>query len=427
MENPEKPECADGVADISVDDADEKKAALRQLKKRNKRLRRTTYVLLSVLFALLVVNIIPGGREFFVNALYSCLPTSPKTLELSGTPREMGRTHGEERAWAIKLLCDIYIESVICNGDASVLKSRQAAAEALFAKIAPRWNEEISGIAEGSGVSAADLKLGNSFLDLGYNHLGCREVVAFSQNAVGGPRLLHAHNLDWDNLGGIGNFIVTIFRTTGSDGRFSTVRIGFPGMVGALTIINEKGVSLGFNQLGQSSGDVEGAPVFIAMRDIAETCSCFDEAEKRILSLPKGMPFCITLADATQLRAAVYERTDDETIKRRMAVDGIVAADNYHWCGLDMKNCAVDSTARSARIFRDGTAESEPGGDDPPLKRLKSVIRNPDVLLGCNIYSVIFDFRRNSMYLAAGKIPAAKGKYVRYNLFGEGHNSGRNP
>ena len=419
MENPENPDRADEVVDIPADDADEKKAELRRLKKRNKRLRKTTFVLLSVMFALLVVNIIPGGREFFVNAVYSCLPTSPKTLELSGTPREMGRTHGEERSWAIKLLCDVYIESVICAGSDDVLKARQTAAEGLFAKIDPRWNEEIAGIAEGSGVSEATLKVGNAFLDLGYNRLGCREVVAFSQDADGGPRLLHAHNLDWDNLGGIGNFIVTIFRTKESDGRLSTVRVGFPGMVGALTIINEKGVSLGFNQLGNSSGDVEGAPIFIAMRDIAETCSCFEEAEKRILSLPKGMPFCITLADATRLRATVYERTEDGIIGRRVAVDGIDVADNYPWCGLDLKTCTVDSTARNAHIFRGRAAASKPSDTDPPLERLKAVMRNPDVLLGCNIYSVIFDFRRNNMYLAAGKIPAAKGKYVRYVLFGD--------
>ena len=380
-------------------------------------------ILLSIFSALLLLNLFPGCRSLFRNAIYSCLPTAPKTIELSGSPREMGVIHGKERSWAVGALCDIYIKGILCGGDESILKKREKAAVAVFDSIAPRWGEEIAGIAEGAGVDVDTLKFGNVFLDLGSCRAGCREVVAFGKASDGSTRLLHAHNLDWDNLGGIGNFIVTIFRAEASEGRFATVRMGFPGMVGALTIINEKGVSLGFNQLGLSNGDMEGAPVFVALRDIAETCADFDAAEKRILSLPKGMPFCIVLADAVNAKAAVYERwTNGTLVSKRSAVDGVVAADNSPWCGSGMAGCPVDAVARSAGIFSGGVS------GDVPVERLKGVLRDPRVLLECDIYSVIFDYARNRMYLAAGRVPAARGEYFEYDLFDKGSSdAGENP
>jgi hypothetical protein len=311
-------------------------------------------------------------------------------------------------------LCDIYVRRILCGGDDPTFEARAGKADKLFDSIDPRWKEEIAGIAEGSGVDERALELGNCFLDLGYYRMGCREVVAFEKFPNGSARLLHAHNLDWDNLGGIGNFIVTIFRTEGGDGRLATVRVGFPGMVGALTIINEKGVSLGFNQLGFSDGEVEGAPVFIAIRDIAETCGSFKEAEQRIMSLPKGMPFCITLADARAAEAAVYERLEDGVVRKRPAEGGIAAADNSSWCGADMSDCPVAAAAKAAGIFAGDASDADGNG---PVERLKGVLRDPKVLLGCNIYSVIFDFRGNRMYLAAGRIPAANGTYREYGLF----------
>ena len=48
---------------------------------------------------------------------------------------------------------------------------------------------------------------------------------------------------------------------------------------------------------------------------------------------------------------------------------------------------------------------------------MKKILRNKQVLLGCNIYSVIFDYKNNAFYLASGKIPAANGKYRKFTLF----------
>jgi len=378
-------------------------------KKRLKRIfstRNRTMALAAICGILLAFSIVPGGIQIFRNIIYSLLPTGPTTLNLPSDPYKNGKIHGKECKFSINLLCDIYLKKIVCHNKEKILREKSAVAEKLFASIDQRWSEEIKGLSDSCKVAKGELMLANCFLDIGLARIGCREVVI---NAKGidpsqPQRLMHAHNLDWDNLGGVGNFLVTIFRTDGNKDRFATVRMGFPGMIGALTIINKKGISLGFNQVGSAQKTTK-MPIFIQMRNIAETCSNFEEAEKMLINMPQGMPFCIVMADAKTGQAAVYERLWEPDIQKREIKDGVLTADNSLWCDKDMASCSVDKVARE---YCRKTSD---------LKLMKSILRNKRVLLGCNIYSIIFDYSNNAFYLASGKIPAANGKYRKFTLF----------
>lgn len=368
--------------------------------------RNRQIVLFLLLGTLLGFIIVPGGKTVLRNFLYSFLPTDPTFIELPADPYENGKTHGKECKFSIKLLCKIYLKKQVCRNDEKILEKQSGEAEDLFATIDQRWTEEIKGLSEGCKVDKGQLMLANSFLDIGLAKIGCRQVVLDSKgiDPASSQRLLHAHNLDWDNLGGVGNYLVTVFRKAGDEERFATVRMGFPGLIGALTIINEKGISLGFDQVGSATEECK-MPIFIAMRDIAETCATFEDAEKRLLGMPQGMPFCILMADAKTGQAAVFERSRSQDVQMRKIRKGILTADNGTWCDRDMSFCTVD------RVAREYATKS---GD---LDVMKKILRDKQVLLGCNIYSVIFDYQNNTFYLAAGKIPAAYGSYVKYELF----------
>lgn len=386
---------------------------LEQIEKEHKKrlkkifcLRNRLLIWAALCGILLAFCIVPGGLQLFRNSIYSLLPTSPKTLELPADPYENGKMHGEKCKFAINLLCDVYLKRIVCRNSKDILMERSAAAEKLFGSIDPRWTEEIRGLSDGCGVNETELMLANSFLDIGLARIGCRQVVLDAKGIDPNQRqrLMHAHNLDWDNLGGVGNFLVTIFRKESGNGRFATVRMGFPGLIGALTIINEKGISLGFDQVG-SAREESKMPIFIAMRNIAETCATFEDADKILINMPPGMPFCIVMADAKTGQAAVYERLRSAQIQRRKIVKGILTADNAPWVDRDMSLCSVDNVARE---LCKTTCD---------LDLMKSILRDKRVLLGCNIYSVIFDYNNNAFYLASGKIPAANGEYVKHILF----------
>ena len=48
---------------------------------------------------------------------------------------------------------------------------------------------------------------------------------------------------------------------------------------------------------------------------------------------------------------------------------------------------------------------------------IRQVLGSPGVLMECNIYSVVFDFHHNRLWLASGEVPAAKATYREYPLF----------
>ena len=249
-------------------------------------------------------------------------------------------------------------------------------------------------MAAAAGVEQAALAYGNCFLDLGNAKAGCRSLVVATNDLF-----LHAHNLDWDNLGGLGRWTTCIIRRKPTDGRFQTVAIGFPGMVGALDIINEKGLALSFNQLGFGKGTVS-EPVFIMMRRTAETCSSLEAARKEILQATTGMPFIITVSDASSGQASIFERLQDRIVERpaRGWVAGCNAAQ-----GTVIGGTRLDQVVGAAQIT--GVAD------------VYKLLSNPDVMMGSNIYSVVFAFRLNRLLIASGEVPAAAGRFREYLLF----------
>jgi predicted choloylglycine hydrolase len=361
--------------------------------------KRRLAIYLTIIIVLATIGAVPQARETFRNVVFSLLPTpSPTTVYLSGDAESMGMTHGREFKYSIKLLEKIYIKLIICGNDSERLAQYSAKANKIFTLISPRWEREISGVAQASGTNPVTLMLGNTFLDIGLSSAGCRTVIVSNNN-----RVLHAHNLDWDNLGGIGNHLITIFRTASAKGRFATVHLGFPGLIGALDIINEKGVALSFNQVGFARNECK-MPIFIKMREIAETCDDFGKAKEAIMTMPQGMPFCIALSDGKTGESAIFERNSKIEIRQRNAENGIITADNNLWYGIKMPGrCILDDIARKINPSN--------------VENMKTVLRNKSVMLSCNIYSAIFDYKNNKLYLASGKIPAAVEQYREFPLF----------
>ncbi len=350
-------------------------------------------LLCCILAACGVFSDIIRGSSFLWRAAHG----SPAVITLSGNPAESGRIHGRKLKFGIQLLEKYYLGSLAAGQGRELLFQR---ADNLFQNIDPRWNTEITALAEAACVDPRAMKFGNCFLDLGRFPVGCRQILRVLPDG----RTFHAHNLDWDGLAGIGQHWITVFRVPGGEGRLPTVYLGFSGMIGALDVINSAGVALSFNQLGSSRQESE-MPVFLRMREIAETSSDFDGAEEAILSMPPGMPFAIGLSDAKSGRIAVYERDSSGVVRKRVPVDGLLTADNSPQ---SQKNAPPDTGTEHAA--RDALPLDSP-------EAVQAVLRDSRVLMANNMYSVIFDFQANCFYLASGEIPAAAGEYRVYPLF----------
>ena len=130
------------------------------------------------------------------------------------------------------------------------------------------------------------------------------------QNQLPADRLIQRQHLDIHHIHQLGQLLFQLGAA----------------LVGVLDIINEHGIALSFDQVGISNGKT-GLPVFIAMRDIAETCDTFEKAENYIRNMPEGMPFCIGVSDAKNGTMAVFEREfNDSKVFKRLPVNGILTA-----------------------------------------------------------------------------------------------------
>ena len=141
--------------------------------------KRRMIIYLTIILILTIICVIPHGRETFQRGVMSLLPTpSPTILNLAGTPAEMGRIHGNEFRYSLKLLEKIYIKLIICGNNSDRLSDYCAKAKEIFAKINPRWTQEIKAVAAASGTDPEALMLGNTFLDIGISSAGCRMRAA---------------------------------------------------------------------------------------------------------------------------------------------------------------------------------------------------------------------------------------------------------
>lgn len=125
---------------------------------------------------------------------------------------------------------------------------------------------------------------------------------------VGSCGTFLGRNLDWPNQKGdpeikIGEYsLVTVRR--GKRGANKVVSIGFPGMVGTLTGMNEKGVCAAVCESGGSIAS-QGMPYMFAVRSLLGSVSSVQEAEMFMRATPCASSFNLTLVDFHQ--AATFQ------------------------------------------------------------------------------------------------------------------------
>lgn len=316
----------------------------------------------------------------------------PIVATVKGAPSEMGAAVANLAPEKLELLKDRYLRGIVCHGSDELLRRRSEQARAYFPLLSVRHQAEMRAFAKAAELPLGAAMLANSFLDMEFARAGCRSLVA-----TAGDRLYHAHNLDWDTLAGMANRVICVVRRKPKEGAFDTVAVTIVGLLGALDIINEHGIALSVNQSATGAG-ARSEPTFLRIRRIAEECRTFDEARQALREGGSEVPFHITLSSARQGKAAVFE--SGPAFTERPLTDGVIGIDNSHW---GRKRSPVENVALA--------------GDIAEVDEVKAVLRSPEVLLRCNIYSVIFDYANNRMWLAAGRTPAAPHAYREYRLF----------
>jgi len=198
-----------------------------------------------------------------------------KVLLLAGSNYEMGYQHGKLLQKEVKALVERVL-FIVRAAEATQAKpflkpgSIENAFERTKSFIDERYFEEMQGIADGSGVPLRDVHLANVFPELFH----CSGFALFG-DATKGQKLLHGRILDYMTEAGIQEYaLLTVAKPTGYN---NYVTVGFAGLVGSVTCMNDKQVALG-EMGGSGEGSWDGMPMTFLMRKAAEEADHLQQA-----------------------------------------------------------------------------------------------------------------------------------------------------
>ena len=156
---------------------------------------------------------------------------------------------------------------------------------------------------------------GNTFPDIS-KAAGCASlIVGKERSATGGP--LFGRNLDYPTLGYLQQYsLVTVYRPKG---KHAFASIGFPGMIGCLSGMNDAGLALAVHEVrktkdGSPGLDIKGRPYTLAFRRVLEECTTVAEAEKLLRGMKRTTMLNLAVCDRNG--GAVFELTTKNVVVR---------------------------------------------------------------------------------------------------------------
>ena len=239
-------------------------------------------------------------------------------IDLAGSPRERGRTHGKAAADRLRHGARMYAESLVKSGvDWKELERRAEAMVPGIEQFDPAYVEEMRGIAEGAGEPFAAVVLMNARTEMVAaarrqkvaRHFpnGCTAALALPEASADGV-LLHGQNWDWRAECAETGVVLRIRRDDGPDILTFTEAGGL-----ARSGLNSAGIGLTANALecdrDYQCGD--GVPLPFIRRKVLESAH-LAQAVHTIVATPKSGSnhMCVSHAGG---EAFGFECAPDET------------------------------------------------------------------------------------------------------------------
>ncbi|HEV7299804.1 MAG TPA: C45 family peptidase [Tepidisphaeraceae bacterium] len=247
---------------------------------------------------------------------------------LSGSPAEMGAGHGKALGGTVRMLHEKYLMVFLAGGSERVMA--RLAANAFAALSLPEHRDEIAALAAGSAIDGRDTMLAQCFLDL--TPMTACSTVTLPAAASNDGVARFGRNLDFPSLG-VADKHTTLFIVKPAD-RYAFASVGWPGMIGVLSGMNEHGLSLANMEVTRSPRMPTGMPYTLLYRAVLEQCKTVDEAIAFLKNTPRQTANNLMLMDATGDRA-VAEITPEGVVVRR-ADDRTALLSTNHQRGADL-------------------------------------------------------------------------------------------
>jgi isopenicillin-N N-acyltransferase-like protein len=324
-------------------------------------------------------------------------------LTVEGTPEEIGAAAG---ALALKPGARMagYPEELLTQYGAHFLwRHFIRAGERMASRFPDDYRTEMDAMAGSSGVNPVYAVVGNTIFDLKKLFACSAMLVDADRSATGAPLL--GRNLDYPSLGYAQEYsLVTVYKPAGAKHAF--VSIGFPGLVGCLSGMNDAGLSLSILEVfqvrfGERRFDATGTPYALCYRRLLEECSTIEEARRMLESMHRTSTTNLVLADKDGV--ATFEITPERVIVRP-AQNGVSSCTNHFTSDVLRPRRERDQYRSNERfqILRSAEARPEKLGLDE-LHRALHAARQPEETM----QTMIFEPAKLRLHLAIGSCPSS--------------------
>jgi len=252
-----------------------------------------------------------------------------RLLELSGTPRELGRRHGQALAPEIRVLRRAlltYLARLSLYGGALPLYSLLVFLARRFWPYIPfPLREEMTGVARGAEVGLGTILLLNVLDDLANNSPRCSALAA-GEKYTGDGSFLLGRNLDYPLFTDVMVRQQVLFLLEPAQG-LPLASLAWPGYVGVCTGMNRAGVALA--QLSAMSLDrsLQGVPAALRFRQALEAGSTIKAAASLLLQTPGTIGNNLLLCSPRE--AAVLELSARQGVIRHPEAGLLLTTNHY--------------------------------------------------------------------------------------------------
>ena len=315
-------------------------------------------------------------------------PAAVPIVELRGSGDQIGTAHGTQELDAIHLLHDKYLTPFIAGRAKRFVAL--SAASMFEAQLRPEHKAEVLALAKSTAEDERETMLGQCFLDLA--QLSACSTFTLPATAAPDGVARFGRNLDFPSLD-MADKYTTLFVVHGDGGRYAFAAVGWPGMVGVLSGMNEHGLCLANMEVKRSIGAPHAMPYTLLYRTVLERCRTVDEAVDLLNKTARQTPNNLMLMDATGTRAVV-EITPD-AVHVRKGVDTSVLISTNHQRDQDR-----DTPGKCDRYdyLHDAGATSFGSIDEKKIEAMLGRVGNRSTL-----QSMVFEPANRVLYLSAGK------------------------
>lgn len=249
-------------------------------------------------------------------------------LAVAGTPDEIGEQIGALTGPAMTKLLTFPKGYIKLFGYESAWPVLVQLSKGMTAQFPPDHLKELDTFTQKAEIDRDLALVGNTLADI-KKFGGCSTlIVEADRSATKGP--LFGRNLDYPTLGFLNDYtLVTVYRP---EGKHAFASVGFPGLVGCLSGINDKGLAVAVLEVYSSNDnsarfDPKGVPYAMCYRRILEECSTVDEAEKLLRSLKRTTRNNLAICDVNG--GAVFEITPANLVVRRSQNDFCACTNHF--------------------------------------------------------------------------------------------------